>query len=77
MAENLLRYIRAVRPAPDGATLEECYSYCGRINRAYGKSFYDSSLAISRERRRSINALYGFLMNKLKKLFTIFLYIIL
>jgi 15-cis-phytoene synthase len=58
---NLLQYIRAVKPIPDDSPLEECYSYCGRINRAYGKSFYAASLAIPREKRRSINALYGFL----------------
>lgn len=61
MADTLLRYIRAVRPIPAGSPLDECYAYCGGINRAYGKSFFASSLAISREKRRSINALYGFL----------------
>ena len=61
MADNLLKYIRAVEPIPDDSPIEECYAYCGKINRAYGKSFYASSLIIPREKRRSINALYGFL----------------
>ncbi|MDP8248409.1 MAG: phytoene/squalene synthase family protein [Candidatus Tritonobacter lacicola] len=61
MSNNLLRYIRSVEPIPEDSPLEECYAYCGKINRAYGKSFYASSLIISREKRRSINALYGFL----------------
>jgi phytoene synthase len=61
MADNLLRYINCVKPIPHDSPLEDCYSYCGRINRAYGKSFYAASRIISREKRRSINALYGFL----------------
>ncbi len=60
MDENLLRYIRSVKPIPYDSPLDECYEYCRRINRAYGKSFYASSLIIPREKKRGINALYGF-----------------
>jgi 15-cis-phytoene synthase len=41
-------------------TLEESYAQCRRLNKAYGTTYYASTLALPRVKRHHVHALYGF-----------------